>query len=62
VLQGVETSKPLTALNIGISAPLILKGMASTVPAEEDTPVASQRGGLEETAKGPSLIDFIAGR
>jgi hypothetical protein len=57
VVQGVEGSKPLLALNIGISAPLILKGLATTVPAEP------QAKGLEEGAAGrPSVIDFIAGR
>jgi hypothetical protein len=62
MLQGVEASKPLIALNVGIAAPLLLKGMASSVPAAGPVPEAGQRGGLDEPVKGPSVIDFIAGR
>jgi hypothetical protein len=56
VVQGVEGSKPLLALNIGISAPLILKGLAATVPAQPQTKKV-----LGEAPKG-SVLDFVAGR
>lgn len=62
LLQGVEASKPWIALNIGVSAPLIFKTMASSVPAAGSVPEAGQRGGLDEPVKGPSVLDFIAGR
>jgi hypothetical protein len=62
LLQGVEASKPWIALNIGVSAPLIFKTMASSVPAAGPAPEAGQRGGLDEPAKKPSVLDFMAGR
>jgi len=34
VAYNVEASKPLLAINIGVSAPLILKGLASVVPSK----------------------------
>jgi len=57
VAYNVEASKPLLAINIGVSAPLILKGLASVVPSKPSvgTPFA---GG----PKGASVMDMIAGR
>jgi hypothetical protein len=55
-------SKPLLALNIGISTPLMLKGMSSSIPSEGPAPAEGQRGALDEPAKGPSVLDFIANR
>lgn len=59
VVQGVGASEPLLALNIGLSAPLILKGLAAAVPpaGQKDVPSAREL----EPAK-PSIVDFIAGR
>jgi hypothetical protein len=56
VIQGVEGSKPLLALNIGISAPLILKGLAAAVPSE------AQPKGPVGASRRPSVLDFLAGR
>jgi hypothetical protein len=56
VLYGVESSKPLLALNIGISAPLIIKGLASAAPAlPRDQRVAGAK-------PPPGVVNFIAGR
>lgn len=53
VVHGIEVTRPLLALNIGISAPLIIKGLASGVP----------RTHVPEGQKlVPSLGDFLAGR
>jgi hypothetical protein len=57
VAYNVEASKPLLAINIGVSAPLILKGLASVVPSKPSvgTPFAA----------GPQkarVIDMVAGR
>ncbi len=53
---GVDASKPVLAINVGVSAPLILKGLASVVP------VRSPAAGSYSTPKGPSILDMIAGR
>jgi hypothetical protein len=62
VLYGVDASNPLLPINIGISAPLIVKTMASSVPTAGPVPEAGQRGGLDEPAKKPSVLNFMAGR
>jgi hypothetical protein len=61
LLQGLDGTKPLLALNIGISAPLILKGLANIVPSEKPPATKGVRGPEAQTAK-PRAIDFIAGR
>lgn len=54
----VDASKPLLAINIGVSAPMILKGLASVIP------VKSPEAGTPFTGapKGASVLDMIAGR
>ena len=56
-VQGVVGSKPLLALNIGISAPLILKSLAAAVPSQP-----TSKGIEEALAPRPSVLDFVAGR
>ncbi len=52
-LQNVAS--PLLAINIGISAPLVLKALAAVTPIQP--PQAGVSG-----AGGPRLIDMVAGR
>ncbi|MCX6033047.1 MAG: hypothetical protein NT169_27660 [Chloroflexi bacterium] len=56
VLYGVEITKPLLAVNIGISAPLILKGLAGMAPA---LPPAQKAIAPKSSA---NFVNFIAGR
>lgn len=58
IAYGINSGKPLVALNIGISAPLILKALAAAAP-----PVGAN--GARGNALGPadpSLFNFVAGR
>jgi len=58
LIQGVSPESPWLAINVGITAPLILKGFASAVPVK---PAAS--GSVPFGAKPkPGLLDFVAGR
>lgn len=50
-----NVTSPLLAINIGISAPLILKALAAVTPIQPAQASAGQ-------AAGPRLIDMIAGR
>ncbi len=59
VIQNPVTSQPFLALNIGISAPLILKGLAAVVPIKPATDTAPAFG---TEAKRASVVDMIAGR
>lgn len=52
-----NVSNPLLAINIGISAPLILKALAAVTPIQP--PQAAPAGGK---LAGPRTIDMIAGR
>ena len=51
-----NVTSPLLALNIGISAPLILKALAAV------TPVQTAQAATGGQAAGPRLLDMIAGR
>lgn len=60
LIQGIQADQPWLAINIGITAPLILKGFASAVPVKPP-----DQGGISfapERAVKPSIINFIAGR
>lgn len=52
----IDSSNALLAVNVGLSAPLIIKGLAAAVPKSLDSG--------RDLAKGdqPSMIDFLAGR
>ena len=50
---GLDASKALLAINVGITAPLIIKGLAAAVPA---APVSRD---LESKR---SVVDILAGR
>ncbi len=71
VVYGVTPSNPLLALNIGLSAPLLLKGLAASVPVRTTTAPAAPAGvggpipSFDPTtsrATQPSPLNFIAGR
>lgn len=51
---GLDTANPLLAINVGISAPLILKGLASAVPQSS--------GSRDLGGPQPSVANFLAGR
>lgn len=53
-LYGIDTTKLLLALNIGISAPLILKGLAAAAP--------NLSGAKDLEGPKPSIGNFIAGK
>lgn len=57
LVQGVDATKPLLALNIGISAPLILKGLAASVPQGTTRSLPDA-----DAQPAPSVLDFVAGR
>jgi hypothetical protein len=57
VAQKIDPANPLLALNVGLSAPLILQGLAAAVP--------STAGGGKALSKGEAPtnpINYIAGR
>ena len=58
VIQNIDASDLLLALNVGLSAPLILKGLAAAVPG---TPRTGEKD-IEGSAPSPSVLAFIAGR
>jgi hypothetical protein len=59
IVQGVDETKPLLAINIGITAPLILKGLAAVVPV---TPPSGTADRVTAPASPASWFNFIAGR
>lgn len=60
LIQGVQPENPWLAINVGITAPLILKGFASVVPIKPpDGKAVSFAPGSKPK---PNLINFIAGR
>ena len=54
----IDSSNALLAINVGLSAPLIIKGLAAAVPRGLD---AGERD-LPKAGGGASLIDFLSGR
>ena len=56
-LYGIDMTKLLLALNIGISAPLILKSLASAVPN-----LSGVGGAKDLEGSKPSIGSFLAGK
>ncbi len=66
MIQGVQPSTPWLAINVGLTAPLILKGFATIVPVKPAVPAGAGAGvsfgAPEPTGPKPGLVNFIAGR
>ena len=60
VIQNVPVSQPILAINIGISAPLILKGLAAATPIKQ--PVTATAPNFSVAPKKAGVLDMIAGR
>lgn len=60
LIQGVTADNPWLAINVGITAPLILKGFASVVPIQPPKAGGVSFGAPEKPK--PTLVNFIAGR
>lgn len=60
LIQGVKSDTPWLAINIGVTAPLILKGFASVVPIQPPKSGGVSFGTPEKPK--PTLMNFIAGR
>jgi hypothetical protein len=56
-VQQVDIKQPILAINIGISAPLILKGLAAVTPIK-----APQAAPANRKPNRPYLLDMVAGR
>jgi hypothetical protein len=59
VVNNGGSTSPLLALNIGISAPLILKGIATVTPVK---PPDTAGRSFEAKKSGGSVLDIMAGR
>ncbi|MCE5240226.1 hypothetical protein LLH23_17320 [bacterium] len=65
VLYKVAPENPVLAVNIGASAPLIIKALASVAPKLPEPGGATPSpaaGRALSGAGGPRLVDFLAGR
>jgi len=60
MIQNVAPENPFLAINVGLTAPLILKGFASVVPIKPAGPAGVPFG--PGSGPRPSLVNFIAGR
>jgi hypothetical protein len=59
VINNGGSTSPILALNIGISAPLILKGLAALTPVKMPDPAG---GSFEPKKTGGNILDMMAGR
>jgi hypothetical protein len=53
-VYGLDPGKGLLAMNVGITAPLIIKGLAAAAP--------SAGGGTKDLNADRSIVDILAGR
>jgi hypothetical protein len=60
LVQGVSPDNPWLAVNVGLTAPLILKGFASVVPVQP--PKGGNVPFTPRETPPPSPLNFIAGR
>jgi hypothetical protein len=61
LIQGVAPENPWLAINVGITAPLILKGFASVVPIQPGGPASTPSFEPRKMVQ-PNLVNFLAGR
>lgn len=64
VLYGTTAVNALLAVNVGASAPLIIKALAQNTPPPPPPPAGQSGGGAAATAvaEGNLLVEFLAGR
>lgn len=60
LIQGVSADNPWLAVNVGLTAPLILKGFASVIPIQP--PKVGDVPFTPRAAPAPSALNFLAGR
>jgi hypothetical protein len=59
VINNGGSNSPILALNIGVSAPLILKGLAAVTPVK---PADAAGGSFEPKKTRGNILDMMAGR
>jgi hypothetical protein len=62
VIYGIDATKPLLAVNIGLTAPLVLKGLAALNPVQTIPPAGAVGGVLAAPQPPATWYNFIAGR
>jgi hypothetical protein len=61
VLYGSELRSALLVVNVGLSAPLVIKGLASNTPATDTGSHPPTRGGRRSATRA-TVLNFLAGR
>ena len=62
VIYGIDATKPLLAVNIGLTAPLVLKGLAALNPVQTIPPAGAAGVGASTPQPAATWYNFIAGR
>ena len=60
LIQNVSDDNPWLAVNVGLTAPLILKGFASVIPVQP--PKSGNVPFTPGSGSTPTVLDFLAGR